>query len=157
MSQFRAMPVLSADTRSAGDGRGCASTEYSAVKVPTRPSSRRPGVFATISAELTFEEMTPRDRVWAPSGMAGRNVGFDNATDDVELPPEKDSGRRHGGVQKSNKNLKLLFLLFLASQYQPAGSSARRSLHVTLFSTRRPPQPQTHATPSTPPPQYLPE
>ena len=34
--------------------------EYSAVKVPTRPSSRRPGVFATISAKPTFEEMIPR-------------------------------------------------------------------------------------------------
>jgi hypothetical protein len=82
--------------------------EYSAVKVPTRPSSRCPSVFATISAEPTFEEMTPRDIVWAPSGMAGGNggnVGFDNATDDVELPPEKDSGRRHGGVQKSKAAL----------------------------------------------------
>ena len=49
--------------------------------------------------------MTPRDRVWVPSGMAGGNVGFDNATDDVELPPEKDSGRRHGGVRKSKAPL----------------------------------------------------
>jgi hypothetical protein len=58
-----------------------------------------------MSAEPAFEEKTPRDRVWAPSGMAGGIVGFDNNSDDVELNPEKDSVRRHGGLRISNAAL----------------------------------------------------
>ena len=38
--------------------------------------------------------MTPCERVWAPIGLAGVDVGLDKATDDVQVPPEKDSGGR---------------------------------------------------------------
>ncbi len=119
--------------------------EYSAVKIPTRPSSRRPGVFSNISAEPTFKEMTPRDRVWAPSGMAGGIVGFDN-TDDVELPPEKDSVSRLGGLRKSNAALPSI-----PRKSIPAGWIERKAQFARdSVLNPSPAQPQTHAPPSTP-------
>ena len=69
------------------------------MKIPPRPSSRKPGVFAPVSAEPTFQDRTPCARVWAPSGLAGEDVGLDMPTDDVEMPSEKARGGRHGGVR----------------------------------------------------------
>ncbi len=74
--------------------------EYSAVKIPPRLSSRKPGVFAPVSAEPTFQDMTPCERVWASSGLAGEDVGLDKSPDDVHMPPDKASGGRHGGVRQ---------------------------------------------------------
>jgi hypothetical protein len=112
--------------------------------------------FSPISAEPTFEEMTPCERVWAPSGLAGVNVGFDKATDDVQVPPEKDSGCRHGGVRKSKAALpsiprKKPDLHSITGQIKCKAQLTRDSV-LDPF----PPQPQTHAPPSTPPPRYLP-
>jgi hypothetical protein len=73
--------------------------EYSAVKIPPRLSSRKPCVFACVSAEPTFEDMTPCERVWAPSGLAGEDVGLDKFADDVQMPPKKTRRGRHGGVR----------------------------------------------------------
>jgi hypothetical protein len=57
--------------------------KYSVVKIPARPSSRRPGVFAAASAEPTFQDKDDiPSRMWHPTGLAGA----DAAGSDSESP-----------------------------------------------------------------------
>jgi hypothetical protein len=99
--------------------------EYSAVKIPPRLSSRKPGVFAPGSAEPTFQDMTLCERVWAPSGLAGEDVGLDKFNDDVQMPPTRPAGAGMEECAKKNfLNIVLLQILARILLFK-AGASAR--------------------------------
>ncbi len=61
--------------------------DYSVDLIPSRHKQRRPGVFATVSAEPTFQDKESVRRSWNPSGMAGeKNSIRDSDDDDFEEP-----------------------------------------------------------------------
>jgi hypothetical protein len=61
--------------------------KYNSAKIPTRPSSRRPGVFSPVRDEPTFQEKDTPLQVWKPSGFAG---AFTGAAADFAPDPDSD-------------------------------------------------------------------
>ena len=64
--------------------------KYSAVQIPDRTTSRRPGVFARERDEPTFQtKVKAKGQVWAPSGMAGCELlGLSDSDEDEVAPPK---------------------------------------------------------------------
>ena len=62
--------------------------KFSAVQIPDRTSSRRPGVFDKQRDELTFQTKNKDKRqVWEPSGMAGSDLVALSDSDEDLAPP----------------------------------------------------------------------
>ena len=63
--------------------------EFSVVQLQARSSSRKPGVFACVSDEPTFQERGAQPKVWNPTGMAGEAAVVEdsvrNGNDDADL------------------------------------------------------------------------
>jgi hypothetical protein len=72
------------------------SEDYSVALIPSRHKQRRPGVFATVSAEPTFQDKESVRRSWNPSGMTGEKMSIPDSDDDdfEESAPSKGRKKR---------------------------------------------------------------
>ena len=62
--------------------------KYSVVKIPARPSSRRPGVFETARAEPTFQDKDNiPSRMWHPTGAGAEAAGSDSESESFPTAP----------------------------------------------------------------------